>query len=384
MSGLLMISSDCHVMARTEDYRPYVEERYQARFDDWVAHLPSYEAGLEQGFHDETLAHHKAHESVVSGGEEGYWDFDRRIQELETDGVVAEVIFPNPGVPFDAFPQSGAEPDRDLVQAGVRIYNRWLADRVSSHADRHAGVALVTIDDIEVTVREIEWARGAGLRGILLPIGMHGQPLYNDERYERLWAACASLEMPVHVHAFPSCNPIPGPGGASIMTHEALFHTQRPLWCMMLGGVFHRHPELRFVVTEAGVEWIPDLLERMNIAWTGHPTQAFTKHVRLPARSEGLDPKEIWSRQCWAGASFMPRAESEMRHAIGVDRVMWGSDYPHVEGTWPYTRQFLKDAFTGIPEHEVRQMVGENAAECYGFDRSILDSLAQRIGPELR
>ena len=382
MSRILMVSSDCHVMPRTDDYRPYVEERHRKAFDDWAASLPSYAGALAQGFHDETLSRHNDHEAVISGGEDGYWDFDRRIRELEADGVVAEVIFPNPGVPFDAFPQNGSEGDRELVLAGTRIYNRWLADRCSTHTGRHAGIALVTIDDIGQTVVEVERARKAGLRGILLPIGMGGQPLYNDERYEPLWAACAEFEMPVHTHAFPSCNPVAGPGGASITTHEALFHTQRPLWCMMLGGVFHRHPDLRFVVTEAGVEWIPELLERMNIAWSGHPTQEFTKHVRLPAQIDGLTPKEIWSRQCWAGASFMPRAETQMRHAIGVDRVMWGSDYPHVEGTWPYTRKFLNEAFEGVPEPEVRKMVGENALECYGFDRSALSSVAQRVGPE--
>ena len=120
----------------------------------------------------------------------------------------------------------------------------------------------------------------------------------------------------------------------------------------------------------------------MNIAWTHHPTQAFTRHVRLPARSEGLEPKEIWRRQCWAGASLMPRAQSEMGHAVGIDPLMWGSDYPHVEGTWPHTRQFLADAFSRIPETEVGQMVGENAAQCYGFDRRGLTSIAERVGPE--
>ncbi len=382
MTRILMISSDCHALARVEDYRPYVETAQRAAFDRWASGLENYHAGLPEFFHEDSLAAHNDHDSVRSGGEEGYWDFDRRIRELEADGVAAEVIFPNPGVPFGAFPATGFEPDRKLVCAGTRIYNRWLADRVSGHPGRHAGVALITIDDIEQTVTEIEWAREAGLRGVLLPIGIGSWPLYNDERYEPLWAACAALEMPVHTHAFPSCNPVAGPGGRSITTHESLFHTQRPLWCMMLAGVFHRHPGLRFVVTEAGVEWIPNLLEALNTAWTGHPTQEFTKHLRLTPQAEGLTPSEIWSRQCWAGASFMPQAETQMRHAIGIDRVMWGSDYPHVEGTWPHTWSFLTQAFNGVPETEVRKMVGENALACYGFDPAELAPVAARIGPE--
>ncbi len=382
MARMMMVSSDCHVMARTADYQPYIESKHGGAFEEWVRELPNYWDALPAFFHEESLSQHNSHASVQSGGEEGYWDFDRRIRELEADGVVAEVIFPNPGVPFGAFPLCGSQPNSELSLAGTRAYNRWLADRISAHPTRHAGIALITIDDIEKTVVEIEWARSAGLRGILLPIYMGAWPLYNDERYEPLWSACAALEMPVHSHAFPSCNPVGGPGGPSITIHESLFYTQRPLWCMMLGGVFHRHPDLRFVVTEAGVEWIPGMLAALNIAWTGHPIQEFTKHIRLKPQVRGLTPTEIWNRQCWAGASFMPRAETEMRHEIGIDRVMWGSDYPHVEGTWPHTKKFLNDAFVGLPESEVRQMVGENAVECYGFDRRELESIAQRVGPE--
>lgn len=382
MSRVMLVSSDCHVMARTQDYRPYIESKHIGSFDDWVKQLPDYASGLPEFFHEDSLANHNEHSSVRSGGEDGYWDFDRRIRELEADGVVAEVIFPNPGVPFGAFPLCGSQPDPELSLAGTRAYNRWLADRVSGHPGRHAGVALITLDDIARTVSEIESARNAGLRGVLLPSYMGALPLYNDERYEPLWSACAALEMPVHTHAFPSCNPVPGPGGGPITIHESLFHTQRPLWCMMLAGVFHRHPELRFVVTEAGVEWIPGLLAALNVAWTGEPSQEFTKHIRLKPQVRGTTPSEIWNRQCWAGASFMPRAETEMRHEIGIERLMWGSDYPHVEGTWPHTNQFLSKAFVGLPENEVRRMVGENALECYGFDRSILEPLAARVGPE--
>jgi predicted TIM-barrel fold metal-dependent hydrolase len=379
---MMMLSSDCHVMARTEDYRPYLESKHSAAFDDWVRKLPSYAQGLPEFFHQESLSEHNDHDSVRSGGEEGYWDFDRRIRELEADGVVAEVIFPNPGVPFGAFPLCGSQPDSELALAGAQAYNRWLADRVSAHPGRHAGIALIMIDDIKKTVSEIEWARQAGLRGVLLPIHMGALPLYNDERYEPVWQACAALEMPVHTHAFPSCNPVAGPGGPSITTHESLFHTQRPLWCMMLAGVFHRHPALRFVVTEAGVEWIPALLSALNVAWTGNPSQEFTKHIRLKPQVQGLTPSEIWNRQCWAGASFMPRSETEMRHEVGIDRVMWGSDYPHVEGTWPHTGRFLSQAFADLPENEIRRMVGENALECYGFDRSLLEPIAERVGPD--
>jgi len=77
----------------------------------------------------------------------------------------------------------------------------------------------------------------------------------------------------------------------------------------------------------------------------------------------------------------MPKAEAEMRHRIGVDRLMWGSDYPHVEGTWPHTRRWLETAFEGVSRPEAERMLGGNAVECYGFDAARLAEVALRVGP---
>jgi predicted TIM-barrel fold metal-dependent hydrolase len=384
MQRHLLVSSDCHAAARPDDYRPYLERRHLAAYEAW---LPSMQRGdvserakHAQRYVAQTVSEHFDHASVRDGGEQGYWDFSRRLRELDADGVAAEVIFPNFGnVPFDAFPSGEGDPALRLV--GARTYNRWLADRVRDSGGRQAGIALVTIDDALTAAAEVRSAAEAGLRGVLLPIGMARLPLYNDARYEPLWRACEETGLPVHTHAAPSANPVPGHGGDAIALHEALWHTQRPLWCLIFGGVLDRHPGLRVVITEAGVEWIPELLARMQIAYAGRPTQKFTEHLEFQPLARGLRPSELWRRQCWAGASFMPRAETELRHQIGVDRLMWGSDYPHIEGTWPHTRERLRDAFGGVPEAEVARMLGTNAIECYGFDRARLEAVAARIGP---
>lgn len=385
MDSLLLISSDCHVAARADDYRPYLEQRYLLAYQEWLPEMRRGDVSdREQGgdqFSEGMLDEHFEAEAVRSGGADGYWDFERRLSELEADGVAAEVIFPNPAnVPFGAFPIRGGDPE--LLLAGACAYNRWLADRIDRASGRQAGIALVTLDDIDASAAEVHRCAEAGLRGVLLPTNLGGHPLYNHPRYEALWRACAEREMPVHTHALQSANAPSGPGGAAIAMHETLFHTQRPFWCLMFGGVFERHRGLRFVVTESGVEWIPELLERMDIAYTGRPTQKFTQHIELAPMVRGdRRPSEIWSEQCWAGASFMPSAETEMRHAIGVDRLMWGSDYPHIEGTWPHTRRWLQQAFEGVERADVERMVGLNAVECYGFDAARLAEVAARVGP---
>ena len=95
-----------------------------------------------------------------------------------------------------------------------------------------------------------------------------------------------------------------------------------------------------------------------------------------------LTPSEYFARQCHIGASFLPPSECDLRHEIGVDRILWGSDYPHVEGTYPYTREHLRLTFAGVDPDEVQRMVATNAARLYGFDLERLAPLAARVGPD--
>ena len=94
-----------------------------------------------------------------------------------------------------------------------------------------------------------------------------------------------------------------------------------------------------------------------------------------------MKPSHYWARQCHVGASFMSREECEVRHQIGVPTIMWGSDFPHDEGTWPNTAAALHATFDGVPPAELRAMLGENAIRVYGFDPSLLAVHRDRVGP---
>jgi hypothetical protein len=97
-----------------------------------------------------------------------------------------------------------------------------------------------------------------------------------------------------------------------------------------------------------------------------------------------MTPSQYWHRNCYMGASFMRRVEAPLRHQIGVDRIMWGVDYPHSEMTYPYTTESLRWTFAGVPEAEMRQMLGANAADVYGFDLASLTPIGDRVGPAVR
>jgi predicted TIM-barrel fold metal-dependent hydrolase len=383
----LVISADCHAAARWPDYEPYFEGRHLEAFRAWYgAAGPRAELrpGENRLFDTAFLDALETESAVLGGGRAGTWDAEQRIRELETDGVAGEVIFPaaeNFHAPFhglDPRTRSYQPAPRELRAAGARAYNRWLADLCARHPGRRAGVALIDFADIAAALDEIRFAQRAGLRGgILLPAEWEELPSYNHPRYEPVWALCAELGMPVNTHPLGNGRDGYGdlPGATGIFLSEVKWFAHRPLTFLLWAGVFERHPDLVFVLTEQQIDWVPEALRWFDDLYE-RPIFAQIR-AGLPLR-----PSEYWQRQCYLGASFTYRHEVELRSAIGVDKIMWGSDYPHAEGTWPNTRKWLHDAFAGIPSGEIGAMLGGNAARVYGFDARQLAGLAERIGPE--
>jgi predicted TIM-barrel fold metal-dependent hydrolase len=155
---------------------------------------------------------------------------------------------------------------------------------------------------------------------------------------------------------------------------------------MIFAGVMERHPSLRFVFTEQGTAWIPETLATLDnyyarMAGAGG-SQEHEWGAGVMTRLT-LTPSEYWARQCHVGSSFIRRHEVGLREQVGVEKIMWGSDFPHKEGCWPFSKEHLRLAFAGIDPTEVQAMVGGNAARVYGFDLDALSPIAARIGPRV-
>jgi len=149
---------------------------------------------------------------------------------------------------------------------------------------------------------------------------------------------------------------------------------------MLAGGVFERHPTLKYVIAENGAWWVPDIVSRMDSKWEGdHATRKFGPAAFRSGLA--MKPSGYVDRNCWLAASVMGAAEIERREQIGVGNIMWGSDYPHPEGTWPHTREWLAERFRGVPEDDARRILGLTAAEVYGFDLAALAPHTERVGP---
>lgn len=184
--------------------------------------------------------------------------------------------------------------------------------------------------------------------------------------------------MPVHVHSGAADRQSYGEH-VGIYVAEVRWWSTRALWFLLWAGTFERFPGLRFVVTECGAFWAADLLWSSDIAYDReHGSKKLGSQLTAGLT---MRPSAYFDRNCGIGASNTRRRELARRYEIGVGNMMWGNDFPHPEGTWPHTKEWLRSAFWDIPVDETRQLLGLNAAEMYGFDVDKLAPLAERVGP---
>ena len=385
MTRYMIISSDCHAGLPNREYRDWLDPEYRDAFDASLKQREEMLALAPRGLLNEEFAEEWFREN--EGGLRGGWDAARRDKELDADGVAGEVIFPDSdavtagaSAPFGAGLAPSADTPGDLLLAGARAHNRWLAGLCNDSPDRRAGVAIVPIwGDVDAGVAEITRARESGLRGgILIPSMWQPHAPYHDPRYDPIWAACQDLDMPVHVHSGAADREQYGEH-VGIYVAEVRWWSMRPLWFLLWAGTFERFPRLKFVVTECGAFWASDLLWTSDIAYDReHGSKKLGPQLddHLSMR-----PSAYFDRNCWIGASNTRRRELARRYEIGVSNLMWGNDFPHPEGTWPHTKEWLHNAFWDLPVEETARILGGNAAEVYNFDIERLAPLAERIGP---
>ncbi len=396
MDRYLIISADGHAGPHAAEYREYVDPEHRETFDIALPIQIEMTRAAEKSFlvaeiNDEWR---KGREYELSGA----WDAAAREKVLDADGVTAEVLFPD-GITEVNAPPFGAgfsmQPEgvtADLQWAGCRAHNRWMAEFVQTDPKRRIGLACIPVLwDIDLAVEGITWARENGLRGVILPPMWGSHDPYHHPKYDPVWAACQDLQMPIHFHSGPSpindyFGPVPAPeghvpppGGMGAYITEVAMWLVRPLTFMLWGGAFERFPGLKVAMVEGTAIWVPEYLHLLEQRYSEtHYSQKlgdYRSHL-------SMSPADYFRRNVRVGASCMPRREAEMRHEIGVETIMWGTDYPHPEGSWPYTADQLRGTFVGLPEDEIARMLGLNAVEFYDLDLAELQPIADRVGPD--
>ena len=398
MDRYLVISSDCHAGLPPEQYRSYVDPKYRDAFDQALPIQVKMTKTMEESFliADINAEWRKGHEKALTGA----WDDGERMKVMDGDGVAMEIIFPD-GIteqnapPFGAgfaMPTGGVVPE--LQWAGCHAHNRWVTELVEMAPERRLGLACIpALWDVEQAVREIRLARENGLRGIILP-PMWGQlPAYHYPKYDPLWEVCQDLDMPIHFHIGPS--PIEeyfGPlselqsgertaptGAMGAYLSEVVWWVSRTATFMIWGGVFERYPRLKMAIVEGAIDWVPDYLRLLDVRYEVTPQAQklgdYISHL-------SMKPSDYFRRNVRLGAACMSPGDGQLGKAIGGECIMWGSDYPHPEGSWPYTRDQMLKALAGLSDDEITAQLGGNAVEFYSLDAEKLAPIAARIGPK--
>jgi predicted TIM-barrel fold metal-dependent hydrolase len=369
-----IISADCHAGGNHAQYRDYLAADYVDKFDEW-------RGGYKNPFRD-----------LQDDGRSRNWDDDRRLADLHADGVVAEVVFPNTVPPFFptgvvVAPAPSPETYR-LRLEGIRAHNRWLADFVGRHPKQRVGLAQILLNDIDEAISDVRWCRAHGIKGVLLPGAAPDTPWIeplSSAAYDPLWAVCQELDMPVTHHAGGSGIPefADTPFRNLLFMMETGFYANRAFWHMIWGGVFERFPQLKLVLTEQGSDWVKPALNRMEHFYKLMKSGRVGE-LGIPAEAIGsLSPLETFQRNIWIGASFPAPSDAATMREFGIDRFMWGSDYPHNEACWPYSTLSLQRTFAGWNSADLRTVLSENAAAVYGFDLAALEPIAAEHGPSV-
>ena len=292
----------------------------------------------------------------------GAYDPDAMIVENEEDGIWGSVLQPSQGLFWYRIP------DSELLSEICRVYNDWIADFCRPHGDRLKGIAMLNVDDPDAAAKELERCVKLGLVGSFIPVAPLADKPYSSPVYDRLWATAEASKHPLLLHIATPRYGVPANEftmdvtqmtGAGRSTTD--YWVRYALGSMLFAGVFDKFPGLKIGSVEHEAAWIPHWLKQMDFTYLERPV--FTKGWRS---KDGLMPSDYWKRNMFV--EFMEDDIGvKLRDYIGVETMLWGSDYPHAETTFPRSQQFLARMFDGVPADEVRKITSDNAAKMFGF-----------------
>jgi len=301
------------------------------------------------------LANAKPLEEAIAGA----FDPHARLADLDVEGLDAAVLYPTVGLAYWAIA------DRDAAVAVVRAYNDWLASFCAADPTRLFGVAALPFQDPAVAAAELRRAHDElGFRAAFVrPNPCAGRTIV-DPANEIVWETAEELGVAIGIHegsqmAIPTLG-LDRPPYNALVFHATSHAFEHMMACaqLMAMGVMERHPGLRFVFLEAGGGWAPYWIERLD-----HQVSRFGGYA--PAMK--LLPSEYFARQCWISFEVDEHTLPLLAPVVGTDRIVWGTDYPHPDCTFPGMVKELRDAIAGLPDSDQARILGQNAIDLYGL-----------------
>jgi predicted TIM-barrel fold metal-dependent hydrolase len=369
----LMISADTHANEPGNLWAERIDAKYKDRLpkmwiDDKGIQWRKMEASEQADrlvlarLEGEDLARSKAGATATEKGP----SVDQRLKDLEMDGIDGEIIFPGKGLGmWYTF-------DPAFAHAQCEVYNTWAWETFGAHIDRLSPAAALATGDLPATLKEVERCLKLGFRHFTLPCKpLFGPPKTNELNYNKvdfdpMWAMFCEADVPVSFHVSTGKDPrtTRGLGGAVVnYVVHSLSPTLEPLVNICASGVGERFPNLKFGSVEAGIGWLPWMLDAMDEAYLKHHFWVKPKLKALPSdyfRAKGF-------------ATFgEDRPGLALIEEYGLeDNFMWANDYPHHEGTWPHSAEAIERQMGKLGEATRAKVLGENAAKVFGFKEAL-------------
>ena len=302
-------------------------------------------------------------EGSIDRPTKGQLNLDRRLEDMEADGISGELLFPTTALMtyFIEDPEGEA--------AVARIYNDWLLDHVRGRRDIWVPAAVLPVRSLALTLAELQRVAALGYTSAMLPVvaptGTISVPRYNDASWDPIFAAAARLGVVLTLHTGTgqtSWIVERGPGGAIINYTLQMNDAATAIMYMVAGGVLDRHPTAQVAFIECGASWLAGLCERMDESHRGHNSYVRPPLSRLPSQIVRDQVKVAFQSD---------RACIRSRALTGHEPLIWGSDYPHMEGTYPHSQDYIEKMFEGvdISDKERADILGGTAARLFKLQR---------------
>jgi predicted TIM-barrel fold metal-dependent hydrolase len=301
------------------------------------------------------------HRETALGDNErkGIREIPGRLEDMALEGIDSEICFPSLGLWLYCLDNADAE------AASARLYNDWNHDFLGSHPTRFVRCGMLPVLDFSNTLAELKYLASMGFTAAMLPaVTPPNLPKYNDEKWDPVFHLAGELGIVFVCHTGTGLETVVierGPGAAVINYTNQLTDAVRSAMYLIAGGVLDRNPKARVAFIESGASWLVALAERMDEVAVAHANFVRPKLSRMPSQ---IIDDQVWAsfqhdRSCIASA-----------HLPGGKNVMWGSDYPHAEGTFPVSRRLTEELFEGLNVGEVtkRNILGLNGAKLFRIE----------------
>ncbi len=347
------------------DIAPHMETEYEGRPGAWW-HIekdrPPHNVILGFGANKSLEELQQLLESFsYAGAHRGGWDPAQRVKDMDLDGVAGDVLYTTLG--FRMFWIRDAK----FQRACFRVYNDWLAEFCAYSPKRLKGLALISLYDPKQAAQDLADSAKKGLAGALIWASPPEELPFYSEAYDPFWAAAQELQMPLSLHEFAGFQWVDWDSSAKKRTIAAAINShevERTFATLIFAGVLERFPGLKVVSAELNCGWLPYFLKRMDERFEARGARV---HGAAFPTKLALKPSEYFRRQLYA--TFIDDAFGiAHRHDIGVDNLLWSSDFPHSATFWPHSREKIERDFEAVSAQEKEKMLRRNTAKLYRFE----------------